>query len=70
MALDKPLHEAAKKGELAQCEALILKKADVNWRNPDWVVHYSMKQAFCHLHSVKFESAMLILVTLNIHMQV
>ena len=34
MAFNKPLFDAAEKGELAQCEALILKKADVNWKNP------------------------------------
>ena len=46
MAFNKPLFEAAGKGMLAQCETLILKTADVNWKDPDWVVHYSMKQAF------------------------
>ena len=44
--INKKLYDSARDGELAQCEALILKKADVNWRNPDWVVHYSMMQAF------------------------
>ena len=46
MAFNKPLYYAAGEGKLAQCESLILKNADVNWKNPDVVVHYSMKQAF------------------------
>ena len=46
MAFNKPLFDAARGGKLAQCESLILKKADVNWKNPDRVAHYSMKQAF------------------------
>ena len=45
MAFNKPLFEAAEKGQFAQCEELILKNADVNWKNPDWVIYYSMKQA-------------------------
>ena len=45
-AFNKPLYAAAGEGELAQCESLILKKADVNWKNPDDVGHCSMKQAF------------------------
>ena len=44
MAFNKPFYDAAKDGKLAECESLILKKADVNWRNPV-VGHYSMKQA-------------------------
>ena len=39
MALQHLLSEAARDGKLAQCEALILKNADVNWKNPDAVVH-------------------------------
>ena len=46
MAFNKPLYDAAVKGELAQCESLILKKADVNWTNPEYVGHCSFKQAF------------------------
>ena len=46
MAFNVPLHDAAREGELAQCESLILKKADVNWKNPEYVVHCSMKQTF------------------------
>ena len=46
MAFNNPLYDAAIEGELAQCESLILKNADVNWKNPDVVVHFSMKQAF------------------------
>ena len=45
MAFNKPLWEAAAKGKLAECESLILKNADVNWRNPNDVGHNSMKQA-------------------------
>ena len=70
MAFDKPLWEAAENGEFAECESLILKKADVNWRNPDWVGHNSMKQTLQHRHSIKFESALRSLVTPSIHMQV
>ena len=33
MAFNEPLLYAAKHGKLAQCEALILKKADVNWND-------------------------------------
>ena len=31
MIINRKLFDAAGDGELAQCEALILKKADVNW---------------------------------------
>ena len=47
MDFNKPFYEAAREGKLAQCESLILKKADVNWKNPEYVGHCcSMKQAF------------------------
>ena len=70
MAFNNPLWVAAGKGQLAQCESLLLKKADVNWRISDYVGHNSMKQALQHLHSIKFESALRSLVTPSIHMQV
>ena len=70
MAFDKPLYDAAMNGQLANCDSLILKKANVNWRNPDWVGHNSIKQALQHRHSIKFESALRSLVTPSIHMQV
>ena len=38
MEFNKPLFEAAQNGLLDQCEALIFKNADVNWKNPEWVV--------------------------------
>ena len=38
MAFNEPLYEAAWKGNLDECEALILKNADINWANPDEVV--------------------------------
>ena len=49
MAFNKPLYEAAKCGKVAHCETLILKKADVNWK--DAVVQCTMKQTFWLLHS-------------------
>ena len=60
MAFNKPLYEAAGNGKLALCESLILKKANVNWKNPDWVVHSNMKQV---LWINNF-------ITLNVQMQV
>ena len=42
MAFDKPLYDAARSGKLDECNALIMKKADVNWRNAHNVLHYSL----------------------------
>ena len=37
MAFNQPLFDAAKAGKLDQCEAFILKNADVNWKYHDMV---------------------------------
>ena len=47
MTFNKPLYDAAKAGELAQCEALILKNADVNWKNRDVVVYFTAWRKLC-----------------------
>ena len=70
MAFNKPLYDAARNGKLAECESLILKNADVNWRDPNYLGRNSMKQSLQHRHSIKFESALRSLVTPSLHMQV
>ena len=35
---NKPLFHAAEAGKLDECQALIFKNADVNWKNPKRVV--------------------------------
>ena len=42
MDLQQQLSEAASEGNLAKCEALILKNVDVNWKYSEWVLHYTM----------------------------
>ena len=49
MALNESLVEAALNGNLAQCVFLILKKADVNWKNPDGVV-LQYEASFEHIY--------------------
>ena len=41
MAFNESLFDAAMDGELDECQALILKNSDVNWKNPQAVVYYT-----------------------------
>ena len=50
MALNKELWDAAGYGKFEQCRALVLQKADINWKNPSEVTAFERKR----LASVNF----------------